>query len=330
MTPEVIANHISTYLICNSTSTTTDNNDDHDNGDGNNDSNGGGDDGHQKIILDPFSGCGGNAISFGRIPNVKKVICVDTDISKLYKAAHNAKLYNIPSTKLVFIHNNACTILSCYKNKLKIIQSVPKPQEQKEVQVLEGGYKLGGIELLPNKIDVIFLSPPWGGMDYGKVGKRNYTLKCIQIDAGISSVGGTTVGAATTSANASSTPCSIDDDFDNATTVTRKYITPTDNNINNDTTRCGSDGDRDDSSQTMVVDGDDVLKMAATALGCNGPIGLFLPKNINGISLGRSVLRAGYETPMVLEKNVLNGKLKTVTALSQCAQITMLCSCKLK
>ena len=36
---------------------------------------------------------------------------------------------------------------------------------------------------LPQAIDVNFLSPPWGGVDYGKVGGHGYDLTCIKIDA---------------------------------------------------------------------------------------------------------------------------------------------------
>ncbi|OEU13323.1 hypothetical protein FRACYDRAFT_209656 [Fragilariopsis cylindrus CCMP1102] len=193
VTPEAIANHISSHLVNNCEDT---------------------------IVLDPFVGCGGNAIAFARLDEVKLVVCVDKDRSKLLKAAHNAAIYGIPPEKI----NMSTT--------------------SKE-------FKIGGVELLPDNIDVIFLSPPWGGMDYAKVGKRNYTLRCIKID-GI--------------------------------------------------------------EENTTLDGDDLLNKAADALGKGAPIGLFLPKNINGISLGRSVLRAGYDCPMVMEKNVLNGKLKTVTA----------------
>jgi hypothetical protein len=41
-------------------------------------------------------------------------------------------------------------------------------------------------------------------------------------------------------------------------------------------------------------------------LGREGPIAIFLPRNINSVSLGWSVMRAGYDGPIVLERNVLN------------------------
>ena len=222
VTPEAIANHISAHLVGNR---------------------------EDAVILDPFCGCGGNAIAFAKMERVKLVVCVDKDLEKLKMAASNAGVYGIPKEKMVFIHNNAGRVLSFYDGgKLTNGSSDCETNGNKDVTE---SFKIGGIELLPETIDCIFLSPPWGGMDYAKVGKRNYTLQCIKVD-GI--------------------------------------------------------------EEHSEMDGEDILIGAAKALGEDGPIALFLPKNINGVALGRSALRAGYSCPLVLEKNVLNGKLKTVTA----------------
>lgn len=166
-------------------------------------------------------------------------------------AAANAAIYNIPKEKIVFIHDNAGRILSFYANKqLKLTKQCVDTKVDRNEEGSES-FKIGGLELLPDTIDCVFLSPPWGGMDYTKVGKRNYTLECINIDGIV---------------------------------------------------------------KNTQMNGEDILNAAAEALGKDGPIVLFLPKNTNGVALGRSVLRAGYDSPMVMEKNVLNGKLKTVTA----------------
>lgn len=223
VTPEAIANHISAYLVGNR---------------------------ENAIIVDPFSGCGGNAIAFAKMERVKLVVCVDKDLEKLKMAASNAAIYNIPKEKMLFIHSNAGRVLSLYDNRKLIDKSVDSKITENEDR--NETFKIGGLELLPDTIDCVFLSPPWGGMDYAKVGKRNYTLQCIKVD-----------------------------------------------------------GIEENSAE---MDGEDVLNGAAKALGQGGPIALFLPKNINGVALGRSVLRAGCSGPLVLEKNVLNAKLKTVTA----------------
>ncbi len=222
VTPEAIANHISAYLVGNR---------------------------EDAIVLDPFCGCGGNAIAFAKMESVKLVVCVDKDSEKLKMAAANANIYGIPKEKMVFIHDNAGRVLSLYENRKR--SSTPANSKITRNEDKGESFKIGGIELLPETIDCVFLSPPWGGMDYAKVGKRNYTLQCIRVDG-------------------------IDENSE--------------------------------------MDGEDILNGAAKALGQDAPLALFLPKNINGVALGRSLLRAGYTCPLVLEKNVLNGKLKTVTA----------------
>jgi hypothetical protein len=180
-------------------------------------------------------------------------------VSKLRKAATNASIYHIPKEKIVFIHDNACHILSSYKDgKLVVSNDDDTPPAKNDYQ---NGYPIGRSTLLPKTINCIFLSPPWGGIDYGKVGKRNYTLSCIKIDGG---------GEGSFS--------------DNREKINSK------------------------------VDGDEILRLTSSSLGREGPIAIFLPRNINGVSLGRSVLKAGYDGPVVLEQNVVNGKLKTVTA----------------
>ena len=223
VTPEAIANHIASHLVASRQNVT---------------------------VLDPFCGCGGNAIAFARKKEVDLVIGVDTDIEKLKKAASNAQIYGIPKEKLVFIHANAITVLSSYWNG-KIVDSNDSSKQNSLVPPV-GNYelKIGGLDMLPEAIDVVFLSPPWGGMDYEKVGKRNYDLTCIKVEG----------------------------------------------------------------ENKAEVGGEGLLDFAGKALGCK-PIAFFLPRNINGVALGKSACKAGYqEGPLILEQNMLNGKLKTVTA----------------
>ena len=85
--PEAIANHIAAHLVGSQQNVT---------------------------VLDPFVGCGGNAIGFARIEAVDLVVCIDTDLDKLKKASDNAQIYGIPKSKMVFIHANACRALACY------------------------------------------------------------------------------------------------------------------------------------------------------------------------------------------------------------------------
>lgn len=62
-----------------------------------------------------------------------------------------------------------------------------------------------------------------------------------------------------------------------------------------------------------TIDGEELLERASAALG-HVPTVLFLPKNVNGASVSTTVVKAGFDGTIILEQNVLNGKLKTVTA----------------
>lgn len=199
------------------------------------------------VILDAFCGCGGNAIAFARHPDVSLVVCVDLDQKKLEMAASNAKIYEIPPQKLLFVHDNVISVLEQWKDRAHEADSSRKESK------LRGDYVLNGS--LPERLDCIFLSPPWGGTAYQNVGKSHYDLvNCIQIS-----------------------------------------------------------GNEQEGSNS-ICNGEQLLEHAARI---QKSIVYFLPRNINGIALGRSAMQAGYtgDINMVeLEKNMLNGKFKTVTA----------------
>eukprot|EP00953_Heterococcus_sp_UTEX-ZZ885_P041549 21196-Heterococcus_DN1.PRE.1 len=81
------------------------------------------------VIIDPFCGCGGNAIQFAMTCHM--VIAIDIDPRKIAAARINAAIYKVEH-RIEFIVGDAMTIL---------------PQ-------------------LKGVADVIFLSPPWGGPAY--------------------------------------------------------------------------------------------------------------------------------------------------------------------
>ncbi|CAI9118387.1 OLC1v1019952C1 [Oldenlandia corymbosa var. corymbosa] len=83
-------------------------------------------------IVDCFTGVGGNVIQFAQQTNCQRVIAIDIDSRKLQFAIHNAKIYGIDRSKVMFMLDDAMVV----------------------------GPKLRG--------DVVFLSPPWGGPDYLK------------------------------------------------------------------------------------------------------------------------------------------------------------------
>ena len=81
------------------------------------------------VVLDPFAGCGGNVIQLAM--TCKQVIAIDIDPVKIRMAKHNAAIYGV-ANKIEWIVGNS-------------------------------------IDLLPSlRADVVFLSPPWGGVDYSR------------------------------------------------------------------------------------------------------------------------------------------------------------------
>mmetsp|Transcript_14639 Transcript_14639/g.26531 ORF Transcript_14639/g.26531 Transcript_14639/m.26531 type:complete len:510 (+) Transcript_14639:134-1663(+) len=243
------------------------------------------------VVLDAFCGCGGNAIAFGKIPRdkISLVVCVDIDRSKLRKAAYNASLYDIPNDKLVFIECNTMFVLmQCYKNgelvvdKLGVdVANMPASVETEDY----AGYRIGGLESLPTRIDAVFMDPPWGGVDYSR--QNSYDLeKNMKILIGPSEpVAKEQVGGLT------------DDFFD---TFSSKPSRP-------------KKGLYNKAKEGEYANGMDLVKMAALATKSHLVI-YDLPRNTTKTSLGKSALAAGYRGNIKLEEHYLNGRLKTVTA----------------
>lgn len=133
------------------------------------------------IVLDPFCGVGGNAIALARNENISLVVCCDVDEDKLKCAAHNASIYGIESTKLIFVHGNALSVLKSYNNG-KLSEVDVQNNTMNDASVEFKGYRMGNFSLLPKEIHVVFLSPPWGGLDYLQVGPLGFDVsQCIQV-----------------------------------------------------------------------------------------------------------------------------------------------------
>ena len=82
------------------------------------------------VVFDPFCGSGGNAIQFAKYFNV--VYAFDIDYKKLLCAKNNAEIYQVEN-KIEFICDDFFNI-------------------EKHLE--------------KNKPDILFLSPPWGGINY--------------------------------------------------------------------------------------------------------------------------------------------------------------------
>jgi trimethylguanosine synthase len=151
------------------------------------------------IILDLFCGCGGNSIAFARYNNNNNnavnvrtndetdnhdtacpaphvmVVAVDNNLSRLKNAAHNASIYDVDCRDIVFVHADAIDVLCQYsRGNLKsrdndVYKCNSSSSSDKTEYGNWKGFNIGGTELLPNNIDGIFLSPPWGGMDYENI-----------------------------------------------------------------------------------------------------------------------------------------------------------------
>lgn len=206
------------------------------------------------IILDAFCGCGGNAIGFAKLDpsQVKLVICVDIDRSKLRMAANNASIYGISTDQIRFIQADTTFILEqCYKDGALVDFDQEAKLGLQDDEVVETeickGYKIGGYDLLPPTLDAIFLSPPWGGPDYMNTNKKGFLLNAISVK------------------------------------------TWNDQSLN----------------------GENLLVAAKKASQMKLVI-YFLPRTLNVHSMAQSAWRAGYQD-IEVEKNLLNGKFKTIT-----------------
>jgi trimethylguanosine synthase len=249
------------------------------------------------IVLEAFCGCGGNAIAFGKIPahEISLVVCVDIDRTKLRKAAYNACLYEIPKEKLIFVECSSLFILEhCYQDGMLCIDRLRHSgatlPQMVETEVC-AGFFIGGLGMLPGRIDAVFMDPPWGGVDYNSLGKNGYCLeKHMKIKLGpnpYASLEEPKLAAGDT-----------DDFFDSFGPVSVKQAKKKFNQ-------------KEDESEYW--NGVDLLKVAASATKSRLVI-YDMPRNTSKTSLGRCALAAGYRGNLKLEEHFLNGRLKTVTA----------------
>lgn len=92
-----------------------------------------------KVIVDAFCGVGGNLIQFALHSPYNRVIGIDINPERIKMAKHNATIYGV---------QNQCEFILGDFTQI--------------------------IHMLAYKVDAVFLSPPWGGIDYQSIDK--YTL----------------------------------------------------------------------------------------------------------------------------------------------------------
>ncbi|KAM0748189.1 S-adenosyl-L-methionine-dependent methyltransferase [Meredithblackwellia eburnea MCA 4105] len=103
------------------------------------------------VVVDAFCGVGGNAIQFAF--TCEKVIAIDNSLTRLACAKHNAKVYGVDD-RITFILGDFVTWSKEYV-KQKSEGKINKDEE----------------------VEVVFLSPPWGGIDYQKAGSSPSSAK---------------------------------------------------------------------------------------------------------------------------------------------------------
>lgn len=247
------------------------------------------------VVLDALAGVGGNSIAFCQHPGVALVLCVDTSLDRLRIAANNCQVYDIPSSKIRFIHGDALQVLERYNNGVCTVareSSLPLPSiaavhassaanSTTETDVKSEGcvsssvYTFEGYESLPERLDAIFLSPPWGGVDYEEIGRRHYNLRYIELE-----------GIEAGSSNKKPGCMRTVEEKTNAATA----------------------------AVTTILSGVDLLRMSLVALPANRPkIACYLPRNLNGLTLAQDCHKCGVRGEVEMEQNIVNGKLKTIT-----------------
>ncbi|EAU90675.1 Tgs1 protein [Coprinopsis cinerea okayama7 len=97
-------------------------------------------------ILDAFCGVGGNAIAFAQTCN--RVIALDTSPVRLALARHNAEIYGV-ADRIEFILADYISFANT------LASSTPKSTSESNSSSTK-----------QRIIDVVFLSPPWGGPSY--------------------------------------------------------------------------------------------------------------------------------------------------------------------
>ncbi|KZT10193.1 S-adenosyl-L-methionine-dependent methyltransferase [Laetiporus sulphureus 93-53] len=109
------------------------------------------------VIVDAFCGVGGNAIAFAR--TCERVIAIDNSPVRLALARHNAAIYGV-ADRIEFI---IADFLS-FARTLAEIQDFHNSSQRTDEAATETSSLTSSTK--SRKIDVVFLSPPWGGPSY--------------------------------------------------------------------------------------------------------------------------------------------------------------------
>ncbi len=229
------------------------------------------------VVLDAFCGCGGNAIAFALQPSISLVVCIDIERSKLQMLATNASIYGVHPSKLLLLLGDSRQIMKdCYKNGKLMFRNDNDRKVDSEVSNEE----------LPSSTQIGQVTT--NSDEEGKPTENDalYPIRGME-----------------------SLPLSIHAIFLSPPWGGPTYIYNTSNKKNKMAVKTSL------SLQENMTDAITLLKLASHAIDQN--IIYFLPKNIHGISVGKAVATLSKplrRTGIELEQNLINGKLKTVTA----------------
>jgi trimethylguanosine synthase len=120
---------------------------------------------HSKIniVLDCFSGCGGNSISLAHY--FDHVIAIDYDPIKTKYCHHNARLYQVHH-KIEIVCEDVYRILQSMKNRKNGFTA-----DNMTAMSYQSNYNSCSEDIAfvpPANVDLIVLSPPWGGPEYNQ------------------------------------------------------------------------------------------------------------------------------------------------------------------
>ena len=113
------------------------------------------------VVVDLFAGAGGNAIQFASTS--ANVIAVECDPIKLRLAQWNAKVYGV-AHNIRFIHGDSLEFLDSIQQWREGTRPNSANDDREEEEEVWKGITSADLAL----VDAVFLSPPWGGVDYAQ------------------------------------------------------------------------------------------------------------------------------------------------------------------
>ncbi|PWZ00968.1 hypothetical protein BCV70DRAFT_159548 [Testicularia cyperi] len=113
----------------------------------------------ERTVLDLFGGAGGNAIQFAL--TAEQVLVIEIDELKIQLAEWNAEIYGVRD-RIRFVHGDAVEFLHAVNEyRRDSATNGESSATESDVEVYRGITRRD-----VDQIHVVFLSPPWGGVNY--------------------------------------------------------------------------------------------------------------------------------------------------------------------